>query len=205
MHIYVYGSICRGDVAPGSDIDLLAVVDGSDSRFDPAVYSVYPYGQLKELWTEGNPFAWHLAVESQLVFADDGADFVRELERPAPYANWPTDSEKFYQLSVEAAEVLSIRRDTTVFELATVFLAVRNFAICYSLRVGDEPVFSRRAFERLGPDSLNLDSRSCSILEGARILSTRGFGARPSEADVAHVVARLSDVERWMGALMAKA
>jgi len=204
MHIYVYGSVCRGDVAPGSDVDLLAVVDGPDSRFDPAVYSVYPHRQLAQLWAEGNPFAWHLAVESQLVFADDGVDVVRELEEPAPYTNWQTDSEKFYQLFVEAAEVLSVRRDTMVFELATVFLAVRNLAICHSLRVGDSPVFSRRAFERLGPDSLSLDFRTCKVLEDARILSTRGFGTGPTEADVAHALAHLSDVDRWMCSLIAK-
>lgn len=204
MHIYVYGSVSRGDVVPGSDIDLLAVVDGPDPRFDPASYSLYPYSQLKELWAHGNPFAWHLALESQLVFGDDGADFIRGLERPAPYANWKRDSEKFYQLFVEAASVLSVRRDTTVYELAAMFLAVRNLAICYSLRIGESPVFSRRAFERLGADSLILDSRSSTILEEARILSTRGFGVRPSETDVAHVLAHLSDIDRWMCTLMAK-
>lgn len=204
MHIYVYGSVCRGEVELGSDIDLLAVVDGPAPRFDPVVYSVYPYARLRELWTKGNPFAWHLFMESRLLFAEDGVDFLRELGKPGPYVSWRADSEKFSQLYVAAADVLAVRRDTTVFELATVFLAIRNLAICYSLLDGASPVFSRRAFEKLGPDSLSLNSRSCKILDDARILSTRGFGARPSEDDVAHVLSQLPEIDRWMRALLAK-
>ena len=57
MHIYAFGSVCRGDVLPSSDIDLLAITEGHDSRFDPNNYSIYSYNRIKELWQEGNPFA----------------------------------------------------------------------------------------------------------------------------------------------------
>ena len=67
MHVYAFGSICRGDVSLTSDIDLLAVVDGYDPRFDPNVFSIYSYNRIEELWAEGNPFAWHLAKESKVV------------------------------------------------------------------------------------------------------------------------------------------
>lgn len=66
MHIYVFGSTCRGDILPSSDVDLLAIVDGYDSRFDPNIYSIYSYQRIKEIWDEGNPFAWHLSLESRL-------------------------------------------------------------------------------------------------------------------------------------------
>jgi hypothetical protein len=204
MHIYAYGSVCRGEIELGSDIDTLAVVDSPDARFDSAVFSVDPYARLRELWMEGNPFAWHLSMESRLLFAEDGVDFVRELGRPGPYGRWHADSDKFCQLYRGAADVLTVRRDTAVFELATIFLAIRNLAICYSLRDGASPVFSRRAFEKLGPDSLGLDSRSSRILDDARILSTRGFGQRPSDGDVAHVLSSLQEIDRWIGALVAK-
>jgi hypothetical protein len=205
MHIYAYGSVCRGEVQLGSDIDLLAVVDGPAARFDPVDYSVYPYGRIMELWAEGNPFAWHLFMESRLLFAQDGIDFVRTLGQPERYARWHKDSEKFCQLYLAAIDVLAVRRDTTVFELATIFLSIRNLAICYSLRTGASPVFSRRAFEELGADSLNLDPRTCKILEDSRILSTRGFGTRPSEDDVAHVLLHRAGIDGWVGALTAGA
>lgn len=205
MHIYLYGSLCRGEVEPGSDVDLLALVNGPDARFDPLVYSVYPYARLRELWAEGNPFAWHLFKESRLVFAEDGVDFVRDLGQPGPYVGWGADSVKFCQLYRAAVDVIAVRRDTTVFELATMFLAVRNLAICYSLQDGTSPVFSRRAYEKLGSDSLCLDSRSSRILDDARILSSRGIGAKPSEDDVAHVLSHLAEIDQWMGTLMTKA
>ena len=168
MHIYVYGSVCRGDIVPTSDVDLLAIVDGEDPRLDPAVFSVYRYSQLTQLWLDGNPFAWHLALESRLVLAEDGIDFIRELGHPVSYRNWRTDSEKFSEAYFGAKDVLASRRDTAMFELSTVYLAVRNFAICFSLHAGSAPVFSRRAFEQLGVNSLNLNSRSSGILEDAR-------------------------------------
>ena len=35
MHIYVFGSLCRGEVDTASDVDLLAVTDGFDKRLNP--------------------------------------------------------------------------------------------------------------------------------------------------------------------------
>lgn len=198
MNIYVYGSVSRGDFVPGSDVDLLAVLDDPSKILDSAIYSVYATSQLEYMWAEGNPFAWHLAIESKLIYAENNSDVIGRLDQPAPYANWERDSKKFYELFVEATAVLAARRDTTVFELSTVFLAIRNFAICYSLHAGDSPVFSRRAYEKLGPASLSLDPYASAVLEGARILSTRGFGTRPTESDVLHVLPQLSTVERWM-------
>jgi hypothetical protein len=165
---------------------------------------VYTYGRLKSLWVEGNPFAWHLFIESRLLFADDGMDFLRALGEPTQYARGIADCEKFHRLFQTASTVLAVRGDTVVFELSTIFLAMRNAATCFSLQTSKSPVFSRRASANVGPDSLVLDARSYDVLENARILCTRGYGDRPSEDDVAHVVARLDDIEEWMQSLVAK-
>ena len=61
MHIYAFGSLCRGEVDFGSDVDLLSIIEGPDSRFDPDVFAKYSYDRIRSLWKEGNPFAWHLA------------------------------------------------------------------------------------------------------------------------------------------------
>lgn len=71
MHIYAFGSISRGDIQADSDVDLLAIVDGFDSRFSSDTYSIYSYSRLRDLWLEGNPFAWHLSLESKLVFSSN--------------------------------------------------------------------------------------------------------------------------------------
>ena len=142
MHIYVYGSVCRGEFVPGSDVDLLAVLDDSSKTVDLGLSIPYMrLRRLEDLWAQGNPFAWHLAIESKLIYAEDDFDVIGGLDQPAPYANWQADSKKFYELFVEAAAVLAKRRDTTVFELSTIFLAMRNFAICFSLMLGTRQYF----------------------------------------------------------------
>lgn len=201
MHIYAYGSVCRGEVEQSSDIDALAIVDVRPERFDPTVYSVYPYRRMMQLWNEGHPFAWHLHLEARLLFAHDNHNFLQGLGSPAPYANWEADRHKFCELYRGAINALTIQRDTTVFELATMFLAIRNLAICYSLRDGAAPVFSRRAFERLGPSSLRLNERAIKVLEESRILSARGYGRKPSDEDVAHVMDRLETIDSWITSL----
>jgi len=75
MHIYAFGSVCRGEVSRDSDIDLLCIDEGTQAdRFDPELYSVYSYERIRELWSEGNPFAWHLWLESRLLFSSDAED-----------------------------------------------------------------------------------------------------------------------------------
>jgi hypothetical protein len=104
---------------------------------------------------------------------------------------------------MEAFGELALPGDTTVFELSTIFLAIRNLAICYSLHEGTSPVFSRRAFERLGRRSLLLDSRCTEVLENARILSTRGRGAKPPQDDVDRVLSSRPVIDKWVTALVA--
>ncbi|WP_424545407.1 nucleotidyltransferase domain-containing protein [Serratia marcescens] len=55
MHVYAFGSLCRGEMSKYSDIDLLALVNDKDDRFDSDIYSIYSYERLDELWKEGNP------------------------------------------------------------------------------------------------------------------------------------------------------
>ncbi len=136
MHIYAFGSVCRGEVRQGSDVDLLALVDGYDSRFDPDIFSVYSYGRIVDLWREGNPFAWHLFLESTLIFASDGSDFLNSLNSPGDYTACLRDCEKFYGVFCEAYDSIASRPASKVFELSTLFLSIPKhrdlfFAGCY--------------------------------------------------------------------------
>jgi hypothetical protein len=205
MHIYAFGSVCRGDVSVGSDIDLLAIVEGHDPRFDPDIYSIYSYKRIGEIWGEGNPFAWHLWLESRMLHSSNGSDHLKSLLAPAPYRHCARDCQKFFALFREAAARMNAGSNSRVFELSTIFLGVRNLASCFSLGITEKPEFSRHAAVRLGFDSLDIGPEAYSVLERARILCTRGYGENLSADEIEGVIPKLDDIARWMTILVERA
>lgn len=202
MHIYAFGSVCRGDVSLNSDIDLLAITDGHDSRFDPNHYSIYSYKRINELWQEGNPFAWHLALESKLLFSSDQNDYLKSLGDPACYGNCVGDCEKFYALFCDARTSIAANPDSRVFDLSTIFLSVRNIASCFSLGVTEHPSFSRDSATRLEAFSIKISTGAYQVLESARMLCTRGHGSNISTAEVNIAISELDEIDRWMDNLV---
>lgn len=102
MHIYAFGSVCRGDIDLDSDIDVLALTDRVDHRFDPLVFSIYSYSRIRELWNNGNPFAWHLHLESKLLFSSTGDDFIAGLGVPKEYKKAASDCATFMEQCARA-------------------------------------------------------------------------------------------------------
>lgn len=206
MHIYAFGSVCRGEVTLDSDIDLLALVEGHDARFDPSKYSIYSYNKMRELWDNGSPFAWHLALESRLLFTSDRLDFLRLLGQPASYHGAINDCQKFFDVFLEARKSLVRDRNSKVFDLSSIFLSIRNIATCYSLGVLRKPNFSRHAAVDIGGGAtmLPLSHTSYRILERARILCTRSIGDDISEAELQGVLNECESIETWMSNLVAK-
>jgi len=202
MHIYAFGSVCRGDVSVGSDIDLLAIVQGHDARFDPNYYSIYSYDRIREIWMKGNPFAWHLALESRLLYSSHESDFLSSLGKPGTYSRCHEDCEKFFNLFREACDSFQVQTETQVFDLSMVFLAIRNFATCFSLGMLDQPDFSRNSALRLGHFSLAISNDAYSILERARILCTRAIGKSVTALETDIASKQFSGIEEWMKQLL---
>jgi hypothetical protein len=205
MHIYAFGSVCRGEIDRQSDIDLLAVVDSLEPRFDPAIFSIYSYRRLRELWAEGNPFAWHLALESRLLFASNELDFIQNLGLPARYARALADCHKFRALFHDAVRGFAASRGSRVFELSTIFLAVRNIATCFSLGKCAAPVFGRDSAHSLGSHSLSMEPVAYDLLVRARVLSTRGSGLALSNEDFAMAEITFPLISDWMDGLVSEA
>lgn len=199
-HLYAFGSICRGEIDQGSDIDLLACVAQPRPEIDPKKFSIYSYERIRELWDEGNPFAWHLHYESQLLFSSDGTNFLCDLGGPSPYVNAIKDCSKFHRLFVESYNALQTVENSKVFHLSCMFLATRNFATCYSFTVG-RPIFSRRS-PLLIDRSLKIGEDAFDVLARARILSTRGYGDLLSENDISIAMQSAPIVFDWMKELM---
>jgi hypothetical protein len=200
-HIYAFGSVCRGDVTYESDIDLLVVTQGLDKLFNPDLYSIYSYSRIAEIWKEGSPFAWHLSLEARMLYSPDSSDYLHELGTPTIYRSAARDCNKFLTLFADSATALRAGTNSPVFELSTIFLAVRNFATCYSLGVGT-PDFSRHSALCIGVNSLSLSRDSFLTLERARLLCTRGIGDMISRDEVVSVVLELETIGDWMRTLI---
>lgn len=203
MHIYAFGSICRGEVELDSDIDLLALVAAHDGRLSPLKYSIYSYAKIKHLWYNGNPFAWHLALESRLLFASDNIDFLGTLGMPSKYSRCCQDCEKFFEVFRDARGSLSEGLASWIFDLSSVFLSIRNISTCFSLGVLDRPNFSRHSALSLeGEYQLPISSDCYKVLERSRILCTRGQGFGIDDEEMAAAISELDAVAGWMKKLV---
>jgi len=201
MHIYAFGSVCRGEIELDSDIDLLALVEKRDPRLSAEKFSIYTYEKVRHLWDEGNAFAWHLAKERSLVYSEDNSDFLTDLGMPMPYKHANRDSERLVQIFKESARQLEAGSCNIVFELSTMFLSVRNLATCYSLSMLDKPIFSRDSPLRIGDKSIDLTPECFEVLLRCRILSTRGYGYDIDPVDVEMVHRELPQIHGWVAKL----
>ena len=205
MHIYAFGSICRGDIAVDSDIDLLALVEDFDSRFDPNKFSIYSYKRITELWASGNAFAWHLALESKIVYSEDGRDFLTELGMPSKYVAGATDCRRFRRIFESARMAVERGTPSLVFELSTIFLSIRNIATCFSLAMTPKPTFGRHSARKLGSKSIVISDSVYSVLMRARLLSTRAYGDDIVSIDTQNLIVELERCRQWMDKLCMEA
>lgn len=199
MYIYIFGSICRGEIDAFSDVDLLAITNSNEKKndFDTQIFSIYKEKRLIELWNEGNPFAWHLHLESKLVYSDNNLDIIKQMGEPNEYIKLLDDLSKFYNLFIESLNSLRNSNDSSIFDLSMIFLAIRNLASCYSLGHIKEPNFSRDSALTLKYDSLKISRECFNILERARILSTRGLGNLITDSEMKTVLIEIDIISKW--------
>jgi len=201
MHIYAFGSICRGEILPGSDIDLLAVVTGNVAGLSTSMFSIYSHAKMRQIWSQGNPFAWHLHLESKLLHSSDDRCFMDELGCPSPYVNAEQDCRRFIAIFREAADSARSDHNSIVFDLSAIFLGLRNFCSCYLLGQG-RPNFSRGVALSLMGDNPPVSIETYRTVERARLICTRGYGVEPNHTEIEQTLKELPELEKWMLSLL---
>ena len=202
LHIYAFGSLCRGEIDLKSDVDLLVLTDSNDNRFNPDVYSIYSYKRISELWFKGNPFAWHLATESRMLYSSDELNYIQNLGLPKEYIDYNKDCKKFLNLYCKAAEAIKKGGNSIVFEMSIIFLAIRNFATCFLLGKRNVKNFSRHAALQIDSNSLPISKNLYSLLEQSRILSIRGEGRMITYKDIEPLTNEIKLIKEWMDNLL---
>ena len=197
LHIYVFGSLCRGEVLPSSDVDLLAITTGTYDNLDHSMFSIYSHEKIKSLWGSGNPFAWHLYLESSMIYSHDQSNFLVECGEPAKYKEAESDCNRFINIFHQSMESIRVDRNSVIFDLSTAFLALRNFSSCFLLGQG-KPDFSRWSALHLMSAPPPIQQHCFDILERARLLSTRGHGEPLTESEIQSTINELPSIEKWM-------
>ena len=137
-----------------------------------------------------------------MLFSEDGNDFLKSLGTPSRYSNCFADCKRFFRLFEDAASSLEADAHSTIFDLSTVFLSIRNFATCYSLGKALKPDFSRHAALSMRDFPVPLRSQFHRVIERARILCTRGYGTTITVTEISLVKASLSLVHDWMESII---
>lgn len=197
MHIYAFGSLCRGEIDIFSDIDLLAITNTSQDQLNSSQYSIYSYDRIEQLWLEGNPFAWHLFLESKFIYSDDKNDFLHSLGKPNRYIDSYKDCQKFYDVFLLAKESIHHDSYADIFDLSIIFLSIRNIATCYSVAFQKEPIFSRRS-PLLIDHPINIEDNIFNTLEKTRISATRGIDFKLNEHNLKKAIDSINIIEDWI-------
>ncbi|MGG1922846.1 nucleotidyltransferase domain-containing protein [Chryseobacterium sp. NRRL B-14798] len=204
MDIYIFGSVVRGEIDKFSDIDMLIIKDNNENLKDisPEVYSIYTYDRIGDLWKEGNPFAWHLYLESKCVFTDNKVSFIKSLGRPNNYKNLKKDLYKFYKLYQDSQKSILESQHSTDFDLSMIFLAIRNFAACFSLGFVGKANFTRDSAINLDSYSLNINNNVYNNLKKARLLATRGIGKTVTTDELNEITNEFIEIEKWFNKIL---
>lgn len=197
MHIYAFGSVCRGEITPESDVDLLLITSEHTRDFKAETFSIYSYNKIERMWQAGAPFAWHLYLESSLIYSSNSSDYLKSLNQPRPYTNAYNDCLKFYNLFQSSHNSLIASLSSAVFDLSNVFVAIRNAAICFSLGSSWPPTFARDAALVNTANKLEIDISVYQTLWRARLLSSRGIGTRLTNSEIFGAMNSLRKVDDW--------
>ena len=197
--IYVFGSICRGESTPTSDVDVLVVPFEADGSQFPQSWSVYSPELLTEYFKAGRLFAWHLHLEAKCVYSPRSESFLANLGAPAPYSTIVDDIDDLDALLNEALAELASGTENVIYELGIVYTAIRDLAMSASWSLLGSPCFSADVPYRLPLDPpLPRDVYDQTMV--ARHASTRGSQLNFDPTSPAKFITN-TPLENWVASL----
>lgn len=204
MEIYAFGSVIRGEIDGLSDVDMLILKDNDEvlKNINKEQFSVYTFDRISEIWSEGNPFSWHLFVESKCIFSSNKVPFIQSLGKPSKYINVNNDLDKFYHLFQTSKSSILNESYSIDFDLSMIFLSIRNFASCFALGYLNKFEFSRNSAIKIDSFSIDLNDFVYKKLMDARILSTRGIGNQITKDDLNMIINEFPKIDDWFSKLL---
>ncbi|MCF1450566.1 hypothetical protein GOZ83_28195 [Agrobacterium vitis] len=159
---YIFGSVGRGQSDGYSDLDILAVVKNGSGKVDEATVtdelpaelaglkpSISWYGseRLKQMFANGELFAWHLYRETIPLI--DPQRLLESFGPPTAYLDCEKDVASFIKVLDGIPEQIQRHRGNAIYEAGLVYVCLRNIAMAASWQLCPEPDFSRYSIFKL--------------------------------------------------------
>jgi hypothetical protein len=186
--VYVFGSVGRGQQDSLSDLDLLAIVkNGSGKVPESSIVSRVPdafrdlkpsiswYGgdRLREMFRNGELFAWHLHRETFPLY--DPTGFLAGLGSPAPYQDAVADARSFQTVLKGIPSQINANEHNAVYEAGLIYVCLRNIAMAASWALCEFPDFTRYSpFQLRGIRGCPISRQEFEVTMACRMAGQRG-------------------------------
>lgn len=215
--VFVFGSVGRAQHDNLSDLDVLAVVEDGKGKVSHLVVANYVpknlkglklsiswYGKnrLKEMFENGELFAWHLYRETIPLF--DPEHFLNSLGAPSSYSEAVTDVLSFQKILTEIPNQVLKHHSNSVYEAGLIYVCLRNISMAASSVLCEFPDFSRYSpFNLSGFLPCPISIREFKILMDCRMASQRGSNP-PQCMNSDFVLDIFRRIEPWIANLVSK-
>lgn len=197
--LYIFGSVVRGDVSATSDIDVLAICPIVERSIFPNSWSVYSENTIRNYFSEGRLFAWHLYLESICVYKSGSTSFIKSLGEPAPYNSYKEDISDLTMLLDASLMEIKGQSNSLIYELGIVYTAIRDIGMIASWILLDRPNFSRMVpYEIPIPCPLSRQIYLGAML--ARHQSARGIDSNINPENLAASILK-APLDAWINKL----
>ncbi len=196
ISVCVFGSMARGDYDGSSDADILVVVEDRSGKVCEDLVADYVrpwvaqlptiswYGRhrLQSMFRNGHLFAWHLYLESKVLWGPSA--IVDVFGRPAPYKDALLDMSSFHEVIEGVPHALRHCMNNAIYEMGLLYVCVRNIAMSASWHFCGEPDFTRYSPFNPKLRELCATRRSYELAMSCRMASQRGLRiANPVDTD----------------------
>lgn len=212
--VYVFGSVARGERDERSDLDLLAVVEDGKGKVDerevlafvptdcrelePSI-SWYGRKRMRQMFANGELFAWHLHGEAKPIFELE--PILNSFGQPSRYVGAIEDIASFRKVLSGIPEQIRVAPDNASYELGLVYVCLRNICMSASAVLNAKPDFSRYSpFNLRGFRRAPLTIEEYDIAMACRMAGQRGM-APPSGSDLPSVNSIFGRIEPWVSDL----
>jgi predicted nucleotidyltransferase len=211
LGVYAFGSVGRGQQDDLSDLDVLAVVRNGGGKIAEQLVTEYVppslrqlklsiswYGEdrLREMFRNGELFAWHLHSETLPLY--DPIGYLHGLGTPAAYHDAVTDTRSFQKILRGIPAQVSANECNAVYESGLIYVCLRNIAMAASWQLCKHPNFTRHSpFELSDMRGCPISREEFALTMACRMAGQRG-NAPPLGVDAAFVLDAYSRLDPWI-------